>query len=253
MRKIYTLLLTFMLIFGLTNVNAQDKNNQWQFSFGTNAVDLEVDSSTTIPDFFDVDQNWNVSKSPLSMFSLSKYVGDNVSLGIGASFNNISNYATGLALEGTTNDYFTVDAMLKYDLSDLFTIGKLEPFVGIGPGWTWVGDYQDGLTGNMSAGVNYWFNDVFGLTFMAEAKHNYDNVGGAQQIDEGGTMRYSAMFSVKFGGTDTDGDGIYDEHDNCPEVPGLEEFDGCPDTDRDGIQDSEDDCPMVAGLAEYNG
>ena len=253
MRKIYTLLLTTMLIFGLTNVNAQDKNNQWQFSFGTNAVDLEVDKTTTIPDFFDVDQNWNVSKSPLSMFSLSKYVGDNVSIGIGASFNNISNYATGLALEGTTNDYFTVDAMLKYDLSDLFTIGKLEPFVGIGPGWTWVGDYQDGLTGNMSAGVNYWFNDVFGLTLMAEAKHNYDNVGGATQIDEGGTMRYSAMFSVKFGGTDTDGDGIYDEHDNCPEVPGLEEFDGCPDTDRDGIQDSEDDCPMVAGLAEYNG
>jgi outer membrane protein OmpA-like peptidoglycan-associated protein len=105
----------------------------------------------------------------------------------------------------------------------------------------------------MSAGVNYWFNDVFGLTLMAEAKHNYDNVGGATQIDEGGTMRYSAMFSVKFGGTDTDGDGIYDEHDNCPEVPGLEEFDGCPDTDSDGIQDSEDDCPMVAGLAEYNG
>ena len=94
MRKIYTLLLTTMLIFGLTNVNAQDKNNQWQFSFGTNAVDLEVDTRTTIPDFFDVDQNWNVSKSPLSMFSLSKYVGDNVSIGIGASFNNISNYAT---------------------------------------------------------------------------------------------------------------------------------------------------------------
>ena len=253
MKKLYTLFLTVMLIFGLTNVNAQDKNNQWQFSFGTNAVDLDVDGSTTIPDFFDVDQNWNLAKSPISMFSLSKYVGDNVSLGIGASFNNISNYASGLALEGTTNDYFTVDAMLKYDLSDLFTIGKLEPFIGIGPGWTWFGDYQDGLTGNMSAGVNYWFNDVFGLTLMAEAKHNYDNVGGATLIDEGGKMRYSAMFSVKFGGTDTDGDGIYDEHDNCPEVPGLEEFDGCPDTDSDGIQDSEDDCPMEAGLAEYNG
>ena len=72
-------------------------------------------------------------------------------------------------------------------------------------------------------------------------------------LDEGGTMRWSAMLSVKFGGTDTDGDGIYDDHDECPEVPGLEEFNGCPDTDGDGIQDSEDDCPMVAGLAEFNG
>ena len=52
---------------------------------------------------------------------------------------------------------------------------------------------------------------------------------------------------------DTDGDGIPDRDDACPEVFGVEEFDGCPDTDGDGIQDSEDACPEVAGLAEFNG
>jgi outer membrane protein OmpA-like peptidoglycan-associated protein len=77
--------------------------------------------------------------------------------------------------------------------------------------------------------------------------------GPGPLLDEGGTMRWSAMLSVKFGGTDTDGDGVYDEYDLCPDVPGLEEFDGCPDSDSDGIQDSEDDCPMLAGLIEYNG
>jgi outer membrane protein OmpA-like peptidoglycan-associated protein len=66
-------------------------------------------------------------------------------------------------------------------------------------------------------------------------------------------MRWSAGVSVKFGGTDTDGDGIYDKHDKCPTIPGIVEFDGCPDTDGDGIQDSEDDCPLVAGPAEHNG
>ena len=74
MRKIYTLLLTFMLIFGLTNVNAQDKNNQWQFSFGTNAIDVEADQNTQFADFFDVDENWNTAKSPISMFTISKYI-----------------------------------------------------------------------------------------------------------------------------------------------------------------------------------
>ena len=55
------------------------------------------------------------------------------------------------------------------------------------------------------------------------------------------------------GGTDTDGDGVYDKFDACPEEFGLEEFNGCPDTDGDGIIDSEDACPNEAGLAEFNG
>ena len=48
---------------------------------------------------------------------------------------------------------------------------------------------------------------------------------------------------------DTDGDGIKDPKDDCPETPedvdGFEDEDGCPedDNDRDGIPDDEDDCP----------
>jgi hypothetical protein len=51
---------------------------------------------------------------------------------------------------------------------------------------------------------------------------------------------------------DTDGDGIYDKDDACPEVAGLKEFNGCPDTDGDGIH-SADACPDVFGLAALNG
>lgn len=256
MKKIYTLLLTTTLFFCITNLQAQDKNNQWQFSFGANAVDINADKNTQFADFFDVQQNWNVSKSPISAFSVSKYLGDNLSLGFGASFNSISKYATGLELSDVTNDYYSIDAFLKYDLSDLFTINlinaEFEPFVGVGPGWTWF-DTQDGLTGSISFGVNHWFNEVFGLTLMTEYKNNYDFTGNTPRLDEGTTMRWSAMLSVKFGGTDSDGDGVYDQYDECPEVAGLEEFNGCPDTDKDGIQDSEDDCPMEAGSSEFNG
>ena len=267
MKKFYSLFLTTLLVFGFTTLQAQDKNNPWQFSFGANAIDVEADTNTQFADFFDVDDNWNTAKSPVSMFTISKYIGDNLSFGVGASFNSISKYATGspdgsdmtsFMRPGVTNDYFNVDMMLKYDLSDALPIRVLgmdfDPFVGVGPGWTWFDD-QDGLTGNLSIGVNHWFNDVFGFTLMSEYRHNMDDLQrwNTPVLDEGGTMRWSAMLSVKFGGTDTDGDGIYDDHDECPEVPGLEEFNGCPDTDGDGIQDSEDDCPMVAGLAEFNG
>ena len=258
MKKFYSLFLTTLLVFGLTTLQAQDKNNPWQFSFGANAIDVEADTDTQFADFFDVNDNWNTAKSPISMFTISKYIGDNLSFGVGASFNSISNYATGLELPNTTNDYFNVDAMLKYDLSDALPIRVLgmdfEPFVGVGPGWTWF-DEQDGLVGNLSVGVNHWFNDVFGFTLMADYKHNMDDLGTWKTplLDEGGTMRWSAMLSVKFGGTDTDGDGIQDSEDDCPMVAGLAEFNGCPDTDGDGIADNKDRCPKVAGLESMGG
>ena len=54
---------------------------------------------------------------------------------------------------------------------------------------------------------------------------------------------------------DTDKDGINDDNDKCPEVPGLAKYDGCPipDTDKDGINDEEDKCPTVPGVARYQG
>ena len=54
---------------------------------------------------------------------------------------------------------------------------------------------------------------------------------------------------------DTDGDGITDDQDKCPQVAGIAKYEGCPvpDSDKDGINDEEDKCPQVAGLARYNG
>ncbi len=52
---------------------------------------------------------------------------------------------------------------------------------------------------------------------------------------------------------DSDGDGIVDDLDNCPQKPGLAKFAGCPDTDGDGVEDSLDKCPSVAGLIELKG
>jgi outer membrane protein OmpA-like peptidoglycan-associated protein len=54
---------------------------------------------------------------------------------------------------------------------------------------------------------------------------------------------------------DTDNDGINDEMDKCPNEAGLAKYNGCPipDTDGDGINDETDKCPTVAGLAKYNG
>jgi outer membrane protein OmpA-like peptidoglycan-associated protein len=66
-------------------------------------------------------------------------------------------------------------------------------------------------------------------------------------------MQHFAGITFKFGGKDTDGDGVYDNQDACPEVAGLKQFKGCPDTDGDGIVDASDACPDAAGSVAMNG
>jgi OOP family OmpA-OmpF porin len=54
---------------------------------------------------------------------------------------------------------------------------------------------------------------------------------------------------------DTDGDGIVDDLDKCPNEAGPKENNGCPDkdTDGDGIVDRLDKCPDKAGPKERDG
>ncbi|MEM7105117.1 MAG: OmpA family protein [Bacteroidota bacterium] len=52
---------------------------------------------------------------------------------------------------------------------------------------------------------------------------------------------------------DSDGDGVVDVSDDCPNTPGKAELNGCPDKDDDGIADKDDLCPDTAGLKEFDG
>lgn len=47
---------------------------------------------------------------------------------------------------------------------------------------------------------------------------------------------------------DRDGDGVFDEFDECPDVAGVKPS-GCPDSDGDGILDRDDECPNEPGVA----
>lgn len=52
---------------------------------------------------------------------------------------------------------------------------------------------------------------------------------------------------------DSDGDGLPDAQDHCPNEAGPIATNGCPDTDGDGVADKDDDCPTVKGLASNRG
>jgi outer membrane protein OmpA-like peptidoglycan-associated protein len=129
----------------------------------------------------------------------------------------------------------------------------IDPSLSVGGGYTFFGDSSFG-TLNPGAGLTFWFTENVGLELATKYKKSFgDREDAAGVPDAPSHFQHSAGLIFKFGGKDTDGDGIYDKDDACPEVAGLKEFNGCPDTDGDGIQDSADACPEVAGLAALNG
>ena len=130
--------------------------------------------------------------------------------------------------------------------------------------------FEDDVTGFGAcayAGVNFRLNNKVSIgvevpvltyrnrTFESNGtEFKSDSFSAA--INKDNPVTATARFNLrafKFGGKDTDGDGIDDRDDACPEAPGLPEFNGCPDSDGDGIMDSEDNCPDQMGTPENNG
>ncbi|WP_300570818.1 OmpA family protein, partial [Flavobacterium sp.] len=136
-----------------------------------------------------------------------------------------------------------------YSFMSLIGSKVLDPSVMVGGGYTWLKKGTSG-TANIGAGLTIWFTENVGFSVNSTYKKAFTE---RQQFEVPSVFQHMAGLTFKFGGKDTDGDGIYDKDDLCPEVKGLKEFQGCPDTDLDGIEDSKDECPNDAGKAELNG
>lgn len=57
---------------------------------------------------------------------------------------------------------------------------------------------------------------------------------------------------LKEGSLDKDKDGVTDDQDKCPTIPGDAKFEGCPDSDGDNIGNHVDACPNLKGIANPN-
>ena len=113
---------------------------------------------------------------------------------------------------------------------------------------------------------------LLGLTVKTPIDLNIDLGAGAGIGSGVKNPEYRVLFGLTYApnSKDSDGDGIKDRHDLCPQVPGVEEYEGCPapDTDGDGWCDAwvtdpalaehfgcrmTDTCPDVAGIDEFEG
>ncbi|MBO6879392.1 OmpA family protein [Winogradskyella sp.] len=257
MKNLSRLLFVAVLLISFSTTHAQDKNNPWALTIGANAVDFyPVGEDSPQGDYFDeyfnVTDHWNIYPS-LSTISVSRYLSDGFTFTASGSINKIDKFGTNfdpMTGEESINrvedlTYFGIDGRVSYSLMDLINSNKFDPYLGVGGGYSWLDDLGAG-TLNGTLGFKYWITEKLGLDIQSTYKHSFEDVLPKH-------FQHTVGLSFKFGGTDTDNDGIYDQDDACPEEAGLEIFNGCPDSDNDGIQDSKDDCPNTAGLAEFNG
>ena len=244
MKRLKLAVIAVFALMTVSNINAQDENNPWAVGFGVNIVDFYATGASFGDNLKDHlgNSDWNFLPT-ISRVTAEKYLDKGFSLQFAGSLNKIDH----MFMDGDTDDmYYSVGMNVKYDLNNIFgDTGWWDPFVGLGGNYVSVGDIGEGML-TTSAGFNIWFNDNLGLNFTTQS-----NFGFADKVQD--HIQSSLGLVIKFGGKDTDGDGIYDKNDACPEVAGLAEFNGCPDADGDGIKDSDDACPNVAGLAAMNG
>ena len=123
-------------------------------------------------------------------------------------------------------------------------------FVALGAGWT-------NVKYSSASGFDYPFASLgIGQRIQRDSGPNFRwELRADQSIDDEGPYddsisRYHALLGLTFGprgvAIDSDGDGVHDRRDACPDTPRGAVVDerGCPkDTDGDGVYDGIDACP----------
>jgi len=233
-----------MLVFAW-HARGQNETNPWQFNIGTNAVDFYPAGNGSAPylgsklfeNYFNFN-HYNVAYA-LSEFRVGRYIAPKLSIFANLSANDI----TKLGTKEISEAYWALDLALKF--SPCKVEKKLQPYLFAGGGYNWLGSNHGG-TMNAGLGAEYWVGDNLGFYLESAYKHSFEPLIHNY-------FQHSLGIALRIGAKDTDKDGIVDDKDECPETPGLAQFNGCPDSDGDGIADKDDDCPNVPGLAQFNG
>lgn len=275
MKHLKIAVLALLLITSYYNVSAQDEQSPWLLNFGTNMIDISTTSDKTsgyfgLYDFGGNDVNW---MPYLSTLEVSRYITGGLTAGLTGTLNRVDQ-PSGLGNDVT---FFGLDLNAKYN----FNVKWWNPFIFAGISENWVGT-ANGFGYQFGLGMNFWITDHFGINWTTDYKkvdtpYDFDmyqnNFGvvwkfgrndsdgdGIRDKDDlcpdvPGTAEFFGCPTADGPGvmSDMDGDGIGDCCDACPETPGIAQFDGCPDTDGDGIQDLEDECPLEPGYAQTNG
>lgn len=256
MRKItlITLLFWSVLSFSQDRISGDPITftKSWIIKAGVNAVD---DSNKWKPFDFLSDQSSSAFSNPLAIGVEHRFSNAN-SISLFGSLNKWRANEGIIDGEILTEDrsYSSVDLSYKFYFDHFFLNADwLDIYLEAGAGLFFIsesGPFSERVSKfsqNLGFGSIFWFTNTIGLNLQVINKFSREEEYSGNQV------QYFAGLTFKLYKKDFDQDGIKNKNDQCPMVPGLLEFNGCPDTDGDGVEDSKDACPEFAGKPELNG
>ncbi len=204
---------------------------------------------------------------PLGALSLSTYVSPSFNLGVQGSFGKYGFKSTNEMYPGAEflGNKYDASMFLEYKLNNGYIFSKdakLSPFLTAGIGLAgYLGDegkiftFPMDLIVPVGAGLKYQISNNFALQYKYLYNFtNHDEHDLIRMTDKNDSYGQHLLgVVISLGGkkavaedVDSDGDGVFDSKDRCPNTPAgviVDEF-GCPvDSDGDGVADYLDKCP----------
>lgn len=264
MNKKYIKIVLLMLATALLSptVNAQNADQKWGVGLYFNFNDYKGDLAN---DFWDLGN----AKPYLGSATLGRYLNSSFDAVFRVSYFNVES-------EGTIGNFdawlFNTNLNLKYKFNNGYLLKEdatLSPFLVAGLGYTnadtkgrVLGAAFDKKYDNVNfyyaAGLNIRIDERWSIALesgiyypMSDRYDGYKNKVRDTKSYNDKFMHNTIGVVYNFGKSDdSDGDGVSDKKDECPNTPSGMAVDkkGCPlDSDGDGVADYKDECPMLAG------
>jgi hypothetical protein len=184
---------------------------------------------------------------------LKFHAGEKFALVVGPQFDFFSSFEDDVNTNNVVKENFKQTSISGLAGVELFPRGRVTLFGRYMHGFTNMnainihGNGNEFRNRNIQAGLKL---KLFGKKVPGDSDGDGISDLNDKCPDQIGTAKYNGCPIP-----DTDGDGINDEEDKCINEKGTLKYNGCPipDSDKDGINDEQDKCPTVAGLAKYNG
>lgn len=247
MNKFTFLLLGMLLIYGVSN--AQNADRKWAIGLGPGAdFNLDHEEKNAMVDFY-ISRYLNPSFD-LMLETRWSFWGDNY-LARDYGDPGQSYFANGV-------DIVNPLLNLRYKFSNGYIFKEnsfIQPYLLGGVGYLW-DNKTNGLNFDLGAGVKVPISPNTSL-FVATSYVNGVKSGSGTTANRENHVQLTGVIEFALGkAKDSDGDGVKDKKDECPDTPAGVQVDekGCPlDRDGDGVPDYKDDCPDEAGSPALNG
>ncbi len=247
-------LIFIVLFFASSSISAQEattKTTNWGIGF--RQIWLDYQSPLQKDLFKDLNTNFgDMGHGAEIIFhkGIKKYLDISIPLRLGANSFPIDSFGH----TSPSTMFYGADALFK-----LHTARSkfLSPYLVFGAGGM-MNNRERKADLQFPLGLGIDFRLGHGVYFNAETKYRY------ALSDLHSSLQHSLGFMFDFGApavkkpvelppADSDGDGIVDKDDKCPNVKGLAALNGCPDADGDGIADADDECPNEKGTIALKG